>query len=220
MRRGFIPFLIAACLQGCGGGTPSGGGSGGAAGAANGGSTGAGGGGMGGATGGATGTGGTAGAAGAGGAAGAVATGGSGGGGQPDAGGPADCPGAAYDPASPPVALTLSGSLGAHDPAGIVVGNMIYLYATGLSAKTSANLTSWQNATGPLNPRPAWVAQMVPGATNLWAPDVSSFGGTYHLYYAASTFGSNKSCIGHATRASLTAGSWADQGVIICSNMG
>ena len=116
--------------------------------------------------------------------------------------------------------LTLSGSLGAHDPAALVVGNTIYLFATGLSAKTSTNLTSWQNATNPLNPRPSWVADKVAGATNLWAPDISTFGGMYHLYYAASTFGSNKSCIGHATKADIATGSWADQGTVICSNMG
>jgi arabinan endo-1,5-alpha-L-arabinosidase len=60
----------------------------------------------------------------------------------------------------------------------------------------------------------------VTGVTDLWAPDISSFGGTYHLYYAGSTFGTNKSCIGHATRASLSTGSWADQGsATICSNI-
>jgi arabinan endo-1,5-alpha-L-arabinosidase len=160
---------------------------------------------------------GTAGAGGRGGAAGASVAGSTG---TAGAGGQSSCPGAAYDAASPPQALTLSGSLGAHDPAAMVVGNTIYLFATGLTAKTSTNLTSWQNATAPLNPRPAWVAQLVPGATNLWAPDISSFGGMYHLYYAASTFGSNKSCIGHATRADLASGSWADQGTVICSNMG
>jgi arabinan endo-1,5-alpha-L-arabinosidase len=144
------------------------------------------------------------------------AAGGSGGG----AGGQTACVGSAYDPNSPPQVLTLTGSLGAHDPAALVVGNTIYLFATGLIAKTSTNLTSWQNATSPLNPRPAWVAQKVPGATNLWAPDISFFGGMYHLYYAASTFGSNASCIGHATRTDLASGSWTDQGTVICSNMG
>jgi len=64
------------------------------------------------------------------------------------------------------------------------------------------------------------VAQNIPGATNLWAPDIAFFGGMYHLYYAASTFGSNKSCIGHATKADIATGSWADQGTVICSNMG
>jgi arabinan endo-1,5-alpha-L-arabinosidase len=55
---------------------------------------------------------------------------------------------------------------------------------------------------------------------DLWAPDISQFGGKYHLYYAGSTFGSNKSCIGHATRDSLTTGSWTDDGAAtICSNV-
>jgi len=135
-------------------------------------------------------------------------------------GGQTACVGSAYDAASPPQLLTLSGSLGAHDPAALVVGNTINLFATGLTAKTSTNLTTWQNATNPLNPRPSWVADKVAGATNLWAPDISSFGGMYHLYYAASTFGSNKSCIGHATKTDIATGSWADQGTVICSNMG
>jgi arabinan endo-1,5-alpha-L-arabinosidase len=186
----------------------AGGGTAGAA-AGRGGSTGGAAAGHGGASG--AGTGGTAG--GRGGAAG-TGTGGSGVGGQ------TACVGSAYDPSSPPQVLTLTGSLGAHDPAALVVGNTIYLFATGLIAKTSTNLTSWQNATSPLNPRPAWVAEKVPGATNLWAPDISFFGGMYHLYYAASTFGSNASCIGHATRPDIASGSWTDQGTVICSNMG
>ncbi len=55
---------------------------------------------------------------------------------------------------------------------------------------------------------------------DLWAPDISFFGGSYRLYYSASTFGSNHSCIGHATRAALNAGSWTDQGAVICSDDG
>jgi len=57
----------------------------------------------------------------------------------------------------------------------------------------------------------------VPGATDLWAPDLSFFGGQFHLYYAASTFGKNTSCIGHATRAHMNAGSFADHGAVMCS---
>ena len=37
---------------------------------------------------------------------------------------------------------------------------------------------------------------------------------------AASTFGSNQSCIGQATRIALDSGAWADQGATICSNRG
>jgi arabinan endo-1,5-alpha-L-arabinosidase len=166
-------------------------------------------------TGGATGAGGTAGSKGQGGSSGASGAGGTIGTGG---GGGMSCPGSAYDASNPPQTLTLSGSLGAHDPAAYVVGSTIYLAATGLSAKTSTNLTTWSNAANPLA-LPSWAATAT-GATNPWAPDISYFGGVYHLYYAASTFGSNKSCIGQATRAALDSGSWADQGMVLCSNMG
>ena len=139
-------------------------------------------------------------------------------GGRLGVGGQDACPGAAYDAASPPATITLSGNLGAHDPTAYVQGNTIYLAATGLVAKTSTNLTTWNAGPSPLA-LPAW-AKTATGATNLWAPDISFFGGVYHLYYAASTFGSNKSCIGQATRAALDSGSWADQGMVLCSNMG
>jgi len=198
-------------------GTPGGGGSSGSGVAGSGGPGGAAAAGRGGTAG--AGRGGASGAAGGRGGASGTGVGGAAGAG-PGTGGQTACVGSVYDAASPPQALTLSGSLGAHDPAAMVVGSTIYLFATGLSAKTSTNLTSWQNASAPLNPRPAWVAQLVPGATNLWAPDISFFGNQYHLYYAASTFGSNVSCIGHATKADIASGSWADQGTVICSNMG
>ncbi|HXT97269.1 MAG TPA: arabinan endo-1,5-alpha-L-arabinosidase [Polyangia bacterium] len=191
------------------GGTPATGGTTGTGGA-KGGSTGAGGAG-GRATGGTTGTGGATGQGGSTGTGtgGTTATGGAGG---------VSCPGSAYDSSNPPQALTLTGSLGAHDPAAYVLGSTIYLAATGLIAKTSTNLTTWNNAPTPLA-LPAWAATAT-GATNLWAPDISFFGGVYHLYYAASTFGKNVSCIGQATRADLASGSWADQGQVLCSNIG
>ncbi|HEX6764543.1 MAG TPA: arabinan endo-1,5-alpha-L-arabinosidase, partial [Polyangiaceae bacterium] len=68
-------------------------------------------------------------------------------------------------------------------------------------------------------PRPTWYQSLIPDASNLWAPDISFFGGLYHLYYAASSFGSNRSCIGHATRASMSTGAWEDHGQVICSNV-
>ena len=124
-----------------------------------------------------------------------------------------------YDSANPPKALTLSGNLGAHDPSAIESNGTYYEFQTGLGAKTSTNLTTWNGASAPFG-TPAWMTAAVTGVTDLWAPDVSFFSGTYHLYYAGSTFGSNKSCIGHATRASLSAGSWTDQGsATICSNI-
>jgi arabinan endo-1,5-alpha-L-arabinosidase len=124
-----------------------------------------------------------------------------------------------YDSANPPKALTLTGSLGAHDPSAIESNGTYYEYQTGLGAKTSTNLTTWSGASTPFA-APTWMKSAVTGVTDLWAPDISFFGGTYHLYYAGSTFGTNKSCIGHATRVSLSTGSWADQGsATICSNI-
>lgn len=132
------------------------------------------------------------------------------------------CGVANLDPANPPQATTLSGNLGTHDPTLIFADGQYYLYQTGgsqgLGAKTSKNLLAWSAAPVVFDPNPAWVATEVPGAKNLWAPDISYFGGAYHLYYSASTFGSNKSCIGHATRPSLSSGSWTDHGSVVCSN--
>jgi len=128
----------------------------------------------------------------------------------------------AYDAANPPTTLTLTGNLGTHDPVVILANGAYYQYATGngIGYKTSTNLTAWTGQPDVFSSIPAWVAGSISGVTNIWAPDISFWGGQYHLYYAVSTFGSNKSCIGHATRASLTTGSWTDHGSVICSNVG
>jgi arabinan endo-1,5-alpha-L-arabinosidase len=129
-----------------------------------------------------------------------------------------------HDPSKPPTVLTLSGNLGTHDPTVIEQGGTFYEFQTGprVLGKTSTNLTSWQGTPSALgSANPAWVAREVPGATDLWAPDISFFNGQVHLYYSVSTFGSNSSCIGHATRASLSSGSFRDQGgPVVCSNHG
>lgn len=132
-----------------------------------------------------------------------------GGGGLGGSSGNEACPGAAFDAASPPKTLTLSGNLGAHDPAAYVVGKTIYLAATGIATKSSTNLTNWTS----------WPAGGG-GRAGAWAPDISYFGGLYHLYYAVSSFGSNKSCMGQATRTALDSGTWTDKGNVLCSNMG
>jgi arabinan endo-1,5-alpha-L-arabinosidase len=87
----------------------------------------------------------------------------------------------------------------------------------GLPGKVSQDMQDWDAAPRAFASNPSWIASEVPAATDLWAPDISYFGGQYHLYYSASSFGSNRSCIGHATRASLASGSWSDQGPVVCS---
>lgn len=108
-----------------------------------------------------------------------------------------------------------------HDPALIQSGVAYYLFSTGpgLLLRKSADLSNFtlQGSVFPQNP--AWVVTRFGNIDSLWAPDISQFGGTHHLYYAASTFGSNRSCIGHATKADLASASpWTDHGPVICSN--
>ena len=123
------------------------------------------------------------------------------------------------DASHPPAVLALTGNLGTHDPALIAADGKYYLFQTGhdLPTKTSSDLLAWQGGSAVFSSNPSWIASAVPDATDLWAPDISNFGGSYHLYYAASSFGKNTSCIGHATRASLAAGAWTDHGSVVCS---
>lgn len=198
------------------GGVPSGGTSGGA------GATAGGDAGSGGVAGASAGTAGTVGTAGTGvGTAGTSGEAGSGGDGG--TGGATDddrCDIAKHDPQNPPKALTLSGALGTHDPVVMFAHGQYYRFQTGkgIPTNTSANLTEWKAGTAVFSSNPSWIAQQVPEARDLWAPDISYFGGSYHLYYSASSFGKNRSCIGHATRAALNAGSFTDKGAVICSN--
>lgn len=127
-----------------------------------------------------------------------------------------------YDAAHPPAVLKLSGNLATHDPSVIFANGTYYQFATGngIGCKTSSDLTNWVACPDVFATIPSWVAGKLSGVTNIWAPDISFFNGEYHLYYSVSTFGSNKSCIGHATRSSLSSGAWSDHGAVICSNVG
>jgi arabinan endo-1,5-alpha-L-arabinosidase len=143
-----------------------------------------------------------------------------------DAGGappPSDrCDVGVYNPDAPPKTLTLSGSLGAHDPVIIAAGGRYHYFSTGngISVKTSSDLLRWTQEAAVFPTTPAWFAELVPAYAprNIWAPDISYFGEQYHLYYSVSSFGSNRSCIGHATRADLDTGSWTDHEAVFCSN--
>jgi arabinan endo-1,5-alpha-L-arabinosidase len=127
-----------------------------------------------------------------------------------------------YDAARPPVTLALSGDLGAHDPVIIAAGGQYYYFSTGdgIATKTSPDLLRWTQTPDVFPTTPAWFLERVPAyePRNIWAPDISYFGGQYHLYYSVSSFGSNRSCIGHATRASLASGAWQDHEALFCSN--
>jgi arabinan endo-1,5-alpha-L-arabinosidase len=119
--------------------------------------------------------------------------------------------------------LELSGAIShVHDPDIIKDGDTYYLFSTGqgIQIRASKDLKAWLGAGQVFASKPSWIITTDPNdPNNLWAPEVLYFGGTFHLYYAASKFGSNKSCIGHATKDSLgSATPWVDLGATYCSN--
>ncbi|WP_437841954.1 arabinan endo-1,5-alpha-L-arabinosidase [Sorangium sp. So ce1153] len=159
----------------------------------------------------AAGTGGTGAAEGTGGMGAAAGTGGAGSGGGPS-----------IETDRLPAALALSGDIqGVHDPSIVRAGELYHVFSTGpgIAIRTSADLVHWSLAGSVFSATPEWVASAVGDVDALWAPDISFWGGLYHLYYAASFFGTNRSCIGHATRDSLQApeSRWLDHGAVVCS---
>ncbi|HEY5146079.1 MAG TPA: arabinan endo-1,5-alpha-L-arabinosidase [Polyangiaceae bacterium] len=134
--------------------------------------------------------------------------------------------GACGDPfgGGPTTATTMHLDIGVHDPSMIWDGHRYYLFATGgtLNVRSSTDILSWVDAGNVFSSIPAWVTSALggnPGGTppNLWAPDISYFGGSFHVYYAGSTFGSNTSVIGLATSPSLAGHSWTDQQLVVQS---
>ena len=143
---------------------------------------------------------------------------------MPDAGGDASSPpiDALADAAYGKRMIAVEGDVTAvHDPAIVASGSTYYIYSTGqgLPIRLSTDLVHWRLIGAVFATKPAWITTTSASDPNsLWAPDVSYFGGQYHLYYSVSSFGSNRSCIGHASRADLDAGSWTDHGPVLCSN--
>jgi arabinan endo-1,5-alpha-L-arabinosidase len=114
----------------------------------------------------------------------------------------------------------LTGALGVHDPAIIKAGNDYYIFGTGIGiqVKRSNDGLAWRDNGKVFNFYPSWANSYVPNhESNIWAPDISFYNGTYYLYYSISSFGSNTSAIGLATTTNLASG-WTDQGMVINSN--
>jgi arabinan endo-1,5-alpha-L-arabinosidase len=131
---------------------------------------------------------------------------------------------AATAPAAQSSILTLTGITSpVHDPTLVKDGSMYYVFSTGkgIPIHCSKDMLDWQNCGQALRVVPYWVFQAIPGVTDLWAPDVAFWDGKYHLYYAASTFGSNRSAIGLATNVTLDQSrsdyKWVDEGEALSS---
>ncbi|EQD35557.1 glycoside hydrolase family 43, partial [mine drainage metagenome] len=118
-----------------------------------------------------------------------------------------------------------------HDPSIIREGSTYYVFSTDqgtqsghIPIRCSTDKVAWTACGYVFSSLPSWVSTAVPNATTIWAPDISYFNGTYHLYYAVSTFGSQVSAIGLATNTTLDDTSpnykWVDQGMILQSTTG
>lgn len=134
------------------------------------------------------------------------------------------------------VEVEVSGDIGTHDPA-LVVGQdgaPWYVFSTGtegfppgsIQIRSSPDGQVWSDV-GPVwqpEDEPAWVGEKVSGVRNYWAPEVVQHDGTYYLYWAASTFGSNTSVIGLHTSPTLDPTDpdygWTDQGEVVASTGG
>lgn len=118
---------------------------------------------------------------------------------------------------------------GAPDPSVISIapgkGYLVFATGRGLPIYRSDDLIRWRRI-GTVFDRavPAWAAEKVPGTRGIWAPHIERFGGRYNLYYAVSTFGSQRSTIGLAVNRTLDPESpdyrWEDLGEVIASQPG
>ncbi|GAC1702609.1 MAG: arabinan endo-1,5-alpha-L-arabinosidase [Candidatus Acidiferrum sp.] len=120
---------------------------------------------------------------------------------------------------------------GVHDPSLIRAGGTWYLFSTTtghenkgeLPIRCSPDLYQWKRCGYVLPTIPEWIKKESPETKNLWAPDVSFFNGTYHIYYAFSVFGKNTSGIALITNKSLDPASpnfkWIDEGLVLRSQL-
>jgi arabinan endo-1,5-alpha-L-arabinosidase len=118
-----------------------------------------------------------------------------------------------------------------HDPSIIRQGARYYAFTSdepgakaGLAIRCSSDRVVWAACGGVFSQTPQWVRDKVPGVGALWAPDIAFFNGLYHVYYAGSTQGSQRSVIGLATNTTLDPGdpaySWVDGGEVLESQPG
>ncbi len=140
---------------------------------------------------------------------------------------------ATREPGAAPVVSTdlkLQGDVeGVHDPSLIKQGSTYYVLSTdtgqpgNIPIRRSNDLKRWTLCGTVFGAIPDWIQRQIPGIKRLWAPDVSYFAGKYHVYYAASTFGSNRSIIALATNRTLDRTSpdyaWVDEGMVIESQL-
>ncbi|PTQ98079.1 arabinan endo-1,5-alpha-L-arabinosidase [Mucilaginibacter yixingensis] len=124
-----------------------------------------------------------------------------------------------------PVTGQVYSNIGAHDPVMIRQDSLFYLFCTGngIAMWSSKDLVHWKAEPKVVPAAPTWLTEALPNfkGNSYWAPDISYYNGQYYLFYAASAFGKNTSCIGLLTSPTLhtdaTDYKWTDHGKIIQS---
>jgi arabinan endo-1,5-alpha-L-arabinosidase len=118
-----------------------------------------------------------------------------------------------------------------HDPSIAKDGDTWYLFGTAngpartgeLPIRCSQDLHVWKRCGDVFDNIPEWVKKLSPETKELWAPDISYFGGEFHLYYAFSAFGKNTSGIALLTNKTLNPKSpdfhWVDRGLVLQSRL-
>jgi len=136
--------------------------------------------------------------------------------------------------ATPLVTNSLAGNTApVHDPSIIRQKGTYYLFSSDpvhpipgqyLPIRCSADAATWKPCGQVFTAIPTWISSAIPGIATLWAPDISYFNGVYHLYYAASTPGSQVSFIGLETNTTLDPADpsyqWVDRGSVLASHTG
>lgn len=115
-----------------------------------------------------------------------------------------------------------------HDPTLFEDDGTYYVFSTGIADAEDPGGIYARRSTGSLAgpweslgaiELPAWTLDY--GVGHLWAPHVVERDGVFHLYYSASSFGTNTSAIGHAsTRTPGDLDSWVDSGPVLTSGPG
>jgi arabinan endo-1,5-alpha-L-arabinosidase len=135
------------------------------------------------------------------------------------------------DAAAAPTTKLLRGDLAVHDPALMTggPGENWYVFSSGepdkgggtIAIRSSPDGKNWTYSGTIWDKIPTWLTDAVPGANNMWAPDIYRHDGVYYLYYAVSTLGHNNSIIALATNTTLDSAApnykWVDRGQVMRS---
>jgi arabinan endo-1,5-alpha-L-arabinosidase len=108
----------------------------------------------------------------------------------------------------------------------VEANGVFYRYWTGnnIPAASSTDLLNWSSFPEAIQGGySSWVSEWLAGINGEtfnfpWAPDVSFFGGKYHIYSSfSSIFGDNISCISHLSTDDPATNNWTDHGPVLCT---